>query len=211
MAVSLSLMSQTPIAFTVGALVFPGFEVLDVYGPLEMWGMLREKGVSITMLAAKPGPVASSQGPRTIAEAALDEAAKHDVLLVPGGFGTRQAVRDGAFLESLARKAAEVRYVASVCTGSTLLARAGLLDGKRATSNKRAWDWVVTQGPNVLWVRKARWVEDGRFFTSSGVSAGMDMTLGLIQHVFGRDTSLEIARRAEYSWHEDKTTDPFAE
>jgi transcriptional regulator GlxA family with amidase domain len=204
-------MSQTPIALTVGMLIFPGFELLDVFGPLEFWGMLHERGVSLAMLATKPGPVESSQGPKAVAEVGLDDAAKLDVLLVPGGFGTRQAVRERVFLDSLARKAGEARYVASVCTGSALLAKAGLLDGKNATSNKRAWDWVVTQGPKVLWVRKARWVEDGKFFTSSGVSAGMDMTLGLIQEFFGRATSLEIAHRAEYTWHEDKTADPFAE
>lgn len=211
MSVSGFRMSRTPIVLTVGTLIFPGFELLDVFGPLEFWGMLRERGVSLAMLAAKPGPVESSQGPKAVAEVGLDDAAGLDVLLVPGGFGTRQAVRDKAFLESLARKAGDARYVASVCTGSALLAKAGLLDGKNATSNKRAWDWVVTQGPNVVWVRKARWVEDGKFFTSSGVSAGMDMTLGLIQEFFGRDASLEIAQRAEYIWHEDKTSDPFAE
>ena len=69
---------------------------------------------------------------------------------------------------------------------------------------------MVSQGPNVTWVREARWVEDGRFFTSSGVSAGIDMSLGLIQHIFGRDMSLQIARSAEYTWQEDKSVDPFA-
>jgi transcriptional regulator GlxA family with amidase domain len=63
----------------------------------------------------------------------------------------------------------------------------------------------------VKWIREARWVEDGKFFTSSGVSAGMDMALGLIAHVFGRDASIQVARLAEYTWQEDRTGDPFAE
>ena len=114
------------------------------------------------------------------------------------------------FLQLLLGLAGKARFVTSVCTGSALLARTGVLDGKKATSNKRAFDWVVAQGPNVNWVREARWVEDGVYFTSSGVSAGMDMTLGLIQRIFDRATSLEIARWAEYTWHEDSSIDPFA-
>ena len=110
-------------------------------------------------------------------------------------------------LRGLAGKA---QFVASVCTGSALLARAGLLDGRKATSNKKAFEWAVSQGPNVTWVREARWIEDGRLFTSSGVSAGMDMTLGLIQRLFDRNTSLQIAKDAEYTWHEDSSIDPFA-
>ena len=98
----------------------------------------------------------------------------------------------------------------SVCTGSALLAKAGLLDGLRATSNKRAFEWVMAQGPQVTWIRKARWVKDGRFWTSSGISAGIDMTLGLISHLLGRERSLEVARRAEYLWNEDRNDDPFS-
>lgn len=199
----------------VGALVFPGFELLDVYGPLEMFGMLQDRvrhnAMTITMLAEQAGEIASAQGPKVIADAALGDAGGWDVLLVPGGPGTRREVSNEALLDLLRKRADEARFVASVCTGSALLARAGLLDGKRATSNKLAFDWVRAQGPRVTWIREARWVEDGRYFTSSGVSAGMDMALGLIRHVFGADTSRQVARRAEYLWNDDKTSDPFAE
>jgi transcriptional regulator GlxA family with amidase domain len=97
-----------------------------------------------------------------------------------------------------------------VCTGAALLAKAGILDGRKATTNKRAYAWVVSQGPKVEWIAQARWVEDGKFFTSSGVSAGMDMTLGLIARLHGRQASLEAAQGAEYEWHEDSAWDPFA-
>jgi transcriptional regulator GlxA family with amidase domain len=193
----------------VGAVIFPGFELLDIYGPLEMFGLLRDR-VSITMLAENSGEVRSSQGPRGVADLALADASAFDVLLVPGGWGTRAEVRNLPFLDMLRARAGEARFVASICTGSALLAKAGVLDGKKATSNKLAFDWVTTQGPDVEWIKEARWVEDGRFFTSSGVSAGMDMTLGLIQHIFGREVSLQVARWAEYTWHEDKSVDPFA-
>jgi putative intracellular protease/amidase len=193
----------------VGALLFPGFELLDVFGPLEMFGCLGERAW-ITMLAEEPGSVRSHQGPACVADAALAGDHGLDVLLIPGGIGTRRLVSSQPFLDELRRQCDWARYVATVCTGSGLLARTGALDGRAATSNKFAFNWAVSQGPKVRWVAAARWVEDGKFFTSSGVSAGMDMALGLIARVFGRETSLEVARRAEYEWHEDKDRDPFA-
>ncbi|MEY4941322.1 MAG: hypothetical protein RIQ93_3057 [Verrucomicrobiota bacterium] len=193
----------------IGAVIFPGFELLDIYGPLELFGMLGDR-VSITMLAVAPGEVRSNQGPKGVADAALAAADKFDVLLVPGGRGARAEVNHPAFIDLLRQRSQEAQFVATICTGSALLAKTGLLDGRTATSNKLAFDWVATQGPNVNWIRAARWVEDGTIFTSSGVSAGMDMTLGLIQRLFSREAALEAARRAEYCWHEDKTVDPFA-
>lgn len=198
---------QAPIK--VGALVFPGFELLDVFGPLEMFGMLKERA-TITMLADKVGSVKSFQGPECVAEAALADDHELDVLLVPGGMGTRALVQDEAHLAELRRQCDRARFVATVCTGSGLVARTGALDGRRATSNKFAFKWASSQGPKVTWVPKARWVEDGKFFTSSGVSAGMDMSLGLIAHLLGRETSVQVAQWAEYDWHEDKDWDPFA-
>jgi transcriptional regulator GlxA family with amidase domain len=201
----------------VGAVLFPGFELLDVYGPLEMFGALAFRAgapaagpVEISLLAERPGAVPSNQGPSSVADAALAGARALDILLVPGGWGTRREVANAPFVDELRRQCAAARFVASVCTGSALLARAGVLDGIRATTNKRAFGWVASQGPRVEWVAKARWVEDGRFFTSSGVSAGMDMALALIARIFGGETSRSIAQQAEYEWHQDSEWDPFA-
>jgi transcriptional regulator GlxA family with amidase domain len=193
----------------VGALVFPGFELLDVFGPLEMFGLLYERA-TITLVAAAPGPVVSAQGPSCVAETAFRGDLGLDVLLIPGGRGTRPLVQDEAFLLELGRQCAAARIVASVCTGSALLAKAGVLDGLRATTNKRAYAWATANGPRVRWVAQARWVEDGKVFTSSGVSAGMDMALALIARLTGRETALQIAAGAEYEWHEDAAWDPFA-
>jgi transcriptional regulator GlxA family with amidase domain len=196
---------------TVGVLLFEGFELLDVYGPLEAWGMLAGAGNwRIVATAEKAGPVASAQGPRGVADHALAECPKLDVILVPGGMGTRSGVKNDTLLDWLRRRAAEAEVVTSVCTGSSLLARAGLLDGRRATSNKASFAWVQTQGPNVRWVKEARWVEDAPFFTSSGVSAGIDMTLAVIAKLEGRETAEAIAVRMEYEWHRDAGWDPFA-
>ena len=192
--------SASATVVTVGTLLFDGFELLDVFGPLEMFGLLEDR-VRLVMLAEDPGLVRSHQGPVALADSALGEVRRLDVLLVPGGMGTRREVLNPEFLAGLAAAAQASAYVASVCTGSALLARAGLLDGKRATSNKRAFGWVKSQGPKVDWVAEARWVEDGKFFTSSGVAAGMDMALGLIERLFDRAMSEEIANRAEYEWH----------
>jgi transcriptional regulator GlxA family with amidase domain len=134
-----------------------------------------------------------------------------DVLLVPGGLGTRREVDNPALLGWLERRAATATYVTSVCTGAALLARAGLLDGRRATSNKRSWDWVVSQGPRVEWMRRARWVQDGRLWTSSGVSAGIDMTLELVATHVGREEAEAVAWRIEHAWHRDASYDPFAD
>jgi putative intracellular protease/amidase len=202
--------SDQPKPLRIGALLFTGFELLDLYGPLEMFGMLKERATILT-LAAQAGIVRSAQGPEGVAQSALAGDHDLDVLLVPGGMGTRKLVEDAAFMAELRNQAEKARHVATVCTGSGLLARTGILDGRRATSNKFAFTWASSQGPAVTWVRKARWVEDGKFFTSSGVSAGMDMTLGLIAHLLGRETSIMVANKAEYTWHEDKDSDPFAE
>jgi transcriptional regulator GlxA family with amidase domain len=193
---------------TIGVLLFERFELLDVFGPLEMFGML-EDDFAIRLVSEQADAVDSAQGPRSEVDDFFVDHHPYDILLVPGGMGTRREVENRALLDWLARAADRAEIVASVCTGSALLAKAGLLDGKRATTNKRAFDWVAGQGPKVQWQRKARWVEDGKFITSSGVSAGMDMALALIARLCGIDRAREVAHWAEYVWNEDSTDDPF--
>jgi transcriptional regulator GlxA family with amidase domain len=201
--------SASPAPIRVGAVLFSGFELLDVFGPLEMFGRLGSRA-EILMLAAEPGSVRSNQGPACVADRALAGDHALDVLLVPGGMGTRREMLNEALLGELRRQCGKSRYVASVCTGSLLLGSAGVLDGRRATTNKRAFRLVASRCPGVTWVAQARWVEDGNIFTSSGVSAGIDMSLALIERLFDRDTSVAAANDAEYEWHEDKGWDPFA-
>jgi transcriptional regulator GlxA family with amidase domain len=196
---------------TVGALLFEGFELLDVFGPLEAWGMLARSGAwRVVTTAEIAGSIASAQGPRAIADHALTDCPKLDVIVVPGGIGTRRQVSNPALLDWLRQRSAEAEVVSSVCTGAALLARAGLLDGRRATSNKLSFGWVVEQGPRVHWVRQARWVEDDRFVTSAGVSAGIDMTLAVIARLTTVETAERIAIGMEYDWHRDPSWDPFA-
>lgn len=193
----------------VGALIFPGFELLDLFGPLEMFGHLPET-FAIQVIAETPGPIASGQGPSCLAEVGIDDAAPIDILLIPGGYGTRREVKNQRLLHWIATAVDQATTVATVCTGSALLARTGCLDGRKATTNKLAFDWVVTQGPSVNWQRRARWVKDGKYFTSSGVSAGIDMSLALIAHLCGDTAARQVANWSEYSWNDNADDDPFA-
>ncbi|WP_108882378.1 DJ-1/PfpI family protein [Anderseniella sp. Alg231-50] len=195
---------------SIAALVFPGFETLDLFGPIEMFGMLPEE-FSLSIVAEQEGEVASTHGQRACVDHTFAAAQSFDMLLVPGGPGTRAQVDNPAMMDWLTAKAAQAETIMSVCTGSALLAKAGLLDGRKATSNKMSFAWVKEQGPDVDWVARARWVEDGRLFTSSGVSAGMDMSLSVIERLHDKDTARKVARYAEYTWHEDAAHDPFAE
>ncbi len=193
----------------VGAVLFEGFEPLDFFGPVEMFGLLDGR-TRLTVMAEAMGPVKSSIGVLGYAEETMASGRGFDVLLIPGGIGTRQQVNNPTFMAELKRLSELSGLVATVCTGSLLLARTGLLHGRKATSNKRAFQLVKKSSPGVEWVVQARWVEDGKYFTSSGVSAGMDMTLAIIAKRFGRAAALEVASRAEYDWHEDSSWDPFA-
>ncbi|MFY9316660.1 MAG: DJ-1/PfpI family protein [Burkholderiales bacterium] len=202
----------------VAVVLFDGFTALDAYGPIQAFGACRrmkadgtpERFYAIATLGEKSGPFRSGEGPATIVDYDFSDAQTWDILVVPGGFGTRAAVTNEAFLRQLALACERSTITTTVCTGSALLARTGRLDGRPATSNKIAWDWVVRQGPRVRWQRRARWVDDGDTLTSSGVSAGTDMALALIARLNGRDMALAAARNMEYLWNEDPGNDPFA-
>jgi transcriptional regulator GlxA family with amidase domain len=104
----------------------------------------------------------------------------------------------------------QVKHVITICTGSTITARAGVLDGRKATTNKRSWAWATTTGPKVEWVRTARWVHDGNIWTSSGVAAGIDATYAWLGHVYGEDVASYMAASSEYKRTTNSTDDPFA-
>ena len=194
---------------SIAVVLFDEFELLDVFGPLEMFGMVPDS-FEICMVAERTGEVASRQGPKSVVEHGFSEGRQYDIVLVPGGKGTRTEVDNQALLEWLRKQSSGAEYVTSVCTGSAILGRAGVLDGIRATTNKRAFTWATAQGDKVNWQKEARWVEDGKFFTSSGVSAGMDMSLALIARLLGQATAEDVATWTEYEWHRDAGWDPFA-
>jgi transcriptional regulator GlxA family with amidase domain len=194
---------------TLGMVVFDGFQLLDVFGPLEMFGALRDR-IEIVMIAERSGSMKSSAGPSVIADYSFSTAPPLDIVMIPGGMGTRREVNNPAFVSAFKAMAEVTPHVATICTGSAVLARTGLLDGVRATTNKHAYAWATSQGAKVVWVPEARWVEDGKYFTSSGISAGMDMALGLIERLYGRGTAEQIANNAEYHWNSNPDEDPYA-
>ena len=211
-------MTQEQVVRRVAVVLFDGFTVLDAYGPIQAFGSCRRREADGTLtrfyeifsIGDRPGPVKSGEGPSTQADYAFGDSPPWDILLVPGGFGTREAVNNEPFLKRLAQASEQSKITTTVCTGSALLARTGLLDGRPATSNKMSWDWVIKQGPKVQWKRHARWVDDGDTLTSSGVSAGTDMALALVARLNGREMAMSAARGMEYLWNEDPSNDPFA-
>ena len=194
---------------TLGVVLYAGFELLDVYGPVEMFGNLGDR-MKVVMVAEEAGEVASTQGPKVVADYGFEDCPKLDLMLVPGGFGTIRELNNETMLSWLRERAEEAEIVTSVCSGSAILAKAGLLDGRRATSNKQYFGLAVQQGPKVEWVKEARWVDDGDRVTSSGVSAGIDMALAVISRLYGEDTAEGLANLTEYQWHRDADVDPFA-
>ena len=207
---------------TLGVLLFPGFEMLDAYGPMEMWGSLKHApdrfwgeasdrvGIRLVTVAATKGPVPSNQGPKTVADFDYTDAPALDYLLVPGGIGVTPLVSDPATLNWLRAQAKNTSLAMSVCNGASLLAAAGLLDGRAATTNKMAFKASIAPGPKVRWVASARWVDNGNVVTSSGVSAGMDMTVAVIARLYGQPLSDWVAQITEYEPHRDPAWDPFA-
>lgn len=189
-------------------LLFDDFETLDVFGPVEILGRIKDH-YRINFFS-EGGKVIHNQHGIAIHTNKLDEIRNGtDIFLIPGGPGTRLEVENHGLLEEVRKISEASQYVMTVCTGSALLACTGLLNGKRATSNKKAFDWVSTYGKGVQWIRQARWTVDGKYYTSSGVSAGMDMTFGFLSDKHGADFARRIAFEMEYQWQEDMTVDPF--
>ncbi len=131
--------------------------------------------------------------------------------MLPGGIGTSAELANPVMLDFLRAQAQSAEVVMSVCSGSAILAKAGILDGKNATSNKLFFSLATEQSDKVTWQPKARWVEDGNIFTSSGVSAGTDMALAVIAKVYGMEKAQEVAVMTEYEWQSDPDHDPFTQ
>lgn len=201
-------MAKNVVERHLAVILFDGFELLDAFGPIELFSAM--PGVKIELVAQRSGPVRSAQGIEVIAELEYGELNDADIILVPGGMGTRRLAYDEPFLSWLTDIGNRSEIVASVCTGSALLAAAGLLAGHRATSNKLAFGWASSFGDDISWEYQARWVHDGCRWTSSGVAAGMDMAAALIGHLFGQEVQTEVTKRIEYQPQTDSTTDPFA-
>jgi transcriptional regulator GlxA family with amidase domain len=193
----------------VGILVFDDVEVLDFAGPFEVFSRTRltpglesrrsEDSAPFTVftVAPHPGPVVATGGLRIVPHCDFATAPAIDVLVVPGGFGTRPLLQDASVIAWLRRTAASAKRVTSVCTGALLLAQAGLLSGRRATTHWSALDRLASLDASIT-VDGGRRVVDDVVVTSAGVSAGIDMALSVVAAYCGREVAEETARYIEY-------------
>ncbi|KAK5993055.1 Isonitrile hydratase [Cladobotryum mycophilum] len=203
-----------------GVALFPGFQALDLFGPLDILNILSASvPLELSLMSTSLDPVSTllegftpnSTIGQSIVPTHTYETAPEDieVLIVPGGRGTRKLELTQPIVDYIKEAYPKLRFIFTVCTGSVLLARTGFLDGKKATSNKSAFEWVESQRPEVEWVRQARWVTDGNCWTSSGISAGVDMMYAFVADQYGLDKAKNIARLSEYVWNSDPNNDPF--
>jgi transcriptional regulator GlxA family with amidase domain len=205
--------------------LFPGFQALDAFGSLDALNTLAFfKPLSLYVLASSLDPVSTKvpdefRSPswpsfhQTIVPTHTFDDAPSDieVLLVPGGSGQRYEEEAKKAADFIARVYPSLKYLLTVCNGAVFAGRAGVLNGKRATSNKAYFKEISAEFPDVKWVPKARWVEDGNVWTSSGVSAGIDQLFAWMAKVYGEETAKKIADILEYDRHLDPSWDPFAE
>lgn len=196
----------------VGIVVFPDVEVLDFCGPFEVFSVPRldearrretTSPFEVRLVAETRDVVVASGGLNVTPDCTLAECPPLDVLVVPGGFGTRALLDHRPLLDWIAARGAEVPTLTSVCTGALLLGRAGLLDGRRATTHWRALDLLRAIAPRATVESDLHVVEDGRVVTSAGISAGIDMALRIVARFHGEPIARATARHMEYPYPEN--------
>lgn len=175
--------------------LFNDFETLDLFGPVEI--LCRVPDFQPDYYSANGGIIKSAQGTEIFTKP-ISKADLSGIFLIPGGRGTRFLVNNETELALIHECAQKSAFCLSVCTGSAVLAKCAVLDGKEATSNKKAFDWVSGFGNGVKWNRQARFCKDGKFYTSAGVSAGIDMAIAFVKDLYGEALALKIVEDVEY-------------
>jgi len=188
----------------VAILIFDEVEVLDFAGPFEVFGVagstLPDKPFNVFTIAEKAEPVIARNGLSINPTYTLETAPKIDILLVPGGRGTRRELNNPALLEWIKTQAGQTNLLLSVCTGALLLGKAGLLDGLAATTYWNAMDELRAVAPNTTIRAGERYVDNGSVVLSAGVSAGIDMSLYIVARLHGTEAALATARGMEYDY-----------
>lgn len=193
----------------VGILVFPNVEVLDFCGPFEVFSVTRLNEAArretpspfeVLIVAEGADPVTTTGGMRVIPDVTIETCPPLDILVVPGGMGTRQEIKNERLLAWIAARGKAVETLTSVCTGSMLLGQAGLLDGRHATTHWRSLPWMRDSFPTVTVEEKLHVVEDGNVLTSAGISAGIDMALRVVARYHGEEVARATARNMEYRY-----------
>lgn len=195
-----------------GIVLFPGVEVLDYCGPFEVLSSTRihpeqrreePSPFEVLLVAQGTGPVTTTGGMRVLPDVSFGACPPLDIVLVPGGFGTRREMRNDVLVGWVRERAASCGLVASVCTGALILGSAGILHGRRATTHWQALDLLADAFPDVSVDRTKHFIRDGNVFTSAGISAGIDMALKLVEACVGADVARATARYMEYPYPEN--------
>jgi transcriptional regulator GlxA family with amidase domain len=193
----------------VAILIFEDVEVLDFCGPFEVFSVTRlneEKRreelspFNVFLVAETKEPVVTTGRMKVLPDYDLGDCPVLDVLVVPGGWGTRREMNNERLLKWIADRSAQVETLSSVCTGALLLGKAGLLDGKRATTHWRSLDRMQELFPKTTVERQLHFVEEGSLFTSAGISAGIDMALKVVSRYFGDAIARATAKQMEYPY-----------
>ena len=193
----------------VGIILFENIEVLDFCGPFEVFSVTRlneEKRreelspFEVLLVAEHPDPVTATGNMKVIPHYTFENCPHLDILVVPGGWGTRRELNNPVMLDWLRARAVEVETLTAVCTGSMLLGFAGLLNGLHATTHWQSLDWMRDSFPSVTVEYEKHVVEDGPVLTSAGISAGIDMALKVVARYFGEDIARATARHMEYPY-----------
>jgi transcriptional regulator GlxA family with amidase domain len=196
----------------VGIVVFPEVEVLDFCGPFEVFSVTRldedrrkldTSPYEVLIIAEHPGVVVATGGLKVVADHTFDDCPPLELLVVPGGWGTRREMLNDRLIAWLKERARQVTTLTSVCTGSLLLGKAGLLDGKRATTHWQVLEDMRRLFPAVNLIDDRHVVEDGDVITSAGISAGIDMALRVVARHHGDAVARAAARYMEYPFPED--------
>jgi len=183
-----------------GLLIFDDAEELDFVGPWEVFtvsAMIRDQGDSAVLIAEQAGPVRCSKGMRVLPDHTFDESPPLDVLLVPGGMGTRREVSNPAILDWIRAVSATAAWTTSVCTGALLLHEAGPARDRRVATH-HSFEQSLRERGNITVISDARYVVDGNLVTSQGVSAGIDMALWLVGALHGREHARAVRRHIQY-------------
>jgi transcriptional regulator GlxA family with amidase domain len=193
-----SAMAKKKVVF----LLFDDMELLDFAGPCEVFSVANELGgwslFEIETASATGARIRTVHGIVIQPDGALPGVHDTDILVIPGGRGTREVLKDSETIAWVQAMAERAELVLSVCTGSMVLAKAGLLDGLKATTHHTVFDEFEAMAPNTRLLRGARFVDNGKVITSAGISTGIDMSLHIIERLFGRVTADAVAAYMEY-------------
>lgn len=185
---------------TIGIVLFPDLEELDAIGPWEVFTMVAQQrdDLRVVTIAERAEPLRCAKGLRVIPDHSFADAPELDVVLVPGGQGTRVEVENPVMIEWLAKCAPRCQWVTSVCTGALLLCEAGLAEGRRVTTHWGFIESLRERHPGTEVLERVRYVRDGNLVTAAGISAGIDMALWLSGQIWGVECARTTQRLMEY-------------